>query len=63
MLPITGSLEQRCFGQPFVPSVPPGPCLPGDWEERDFSVSGELAGQLRLMKPLFVIHHGSVVQA
>jgi hypothetical protein len=39
--------------------------LPGDWEEHDFSLSGELAGQLRLINghdPLFVIHNDAVVQ-
>lgn len=39
--------------------------LPGDWEERDFSLSGELAGRLPLInrhEPLFVIHNDAVVQ-
>ena len=39
--------------------------LPGDWEEHDFSLSGELARQLPLInghEPLFVIHNDAVVQ-
>jgi hypothetical protein len=39
--------------------------LPGDWEEQDFSLSGELAGKLPLInghEPLFVIHNDAVVQ-
>ena len=39
--------------------------LPGDWEEHDFSLSGELAEQLPLIsghEPLFVIHNDAVVQ-
>jgi len=39
--------------------------LPGDWEEHDFSLSGELVQQLPLInghEPLFVIHNDAVVQ-
>jgi hypothetical protein len=39
--------------------------LPGDWEEPDFSLSGELAQQPPLInghEPLFVIHNDAVVQ-
>jgi predicted NBD/HSP70 family sugar kinase len=39
--------------------------LPGDWEEHDFSLSGELTAQLPLIsghEPLFVIHNDAVVQ-
>ena len=39
--------------------------LPGDWEERDFSLSAELTRQLPLInghEPLFVIHNDAVVQ-
>ena len=39
--------------------------LPGNWEEQDFSLSGELAKQLPLInghEPLFVIHNDAVVQ-
>jgi hypothetical protein len=39
--------------------------LPGDWEERDFSLSAELARQLPLInghEALFVIHNDAVVQ-
>jgi ROK family len=39
--------------------------LPGNWEEHDFSLSGELAKQLPLInghEPLFVIHNDAVVQ-
>lgn len=39
--------------------------LPGDWQEHDFSLSGELAEQLPLIKghePLFIIRNDAVVQ-
>lgn len=39
--------------------------LPGNWEEHDFSLSGELAKKLQLInghEPLFVIHNDAVVQ-
>jgi predicted NBD/HSP70 family sugar kinase len=39
--------------------------LPGNWEDRDFDLSAELARQLPLInghEPLFVIHNDAVVQ-
>jgi len=39
--------------------------LPGDWEDRDFNLSAELAAQLPRInghEPLFVIHNDAVVQ-
>jgi predicted NBD/HSP70 family sugar kinase len=39
--------------------------LPGNWEEKDFSLSAELADKLPLInghEPLFVIHNDAVVQ-